>query len=125
MCWMCARRRRPRAGIICWPAWITGCAPTIRRSAWCTHSSSTRAPDEPQGDSPMPLIAPPLDTEKFEDIFRQARLRIPRYTPEWTDFNESDPGITLLQLFAWLTEMMLYKMNQVPERNYIKFLQLL
>ncbi len=73
----------------------------------------------------MPLIAPPLDTEKFEDIFKQARLRIPRYTPEWTDFNESDPGITLLQLFAWLTEMMLYKLNQVPDRNYIKFLQLL
>jgi len=73
----------------------------------------------------MPLIAPPLDIEKFEDIFKQARLRIPRYAPEWTDFNESDPGITLLQLFAWLTEMMLYKMNQVPDRNYIKFLQLL
>jgi predicted phage baseplate assembly protein len=72
----------------------------------------------------MPLIAPELDTAKFEDILKEARLRIPRYTPEWTDFNESDPGITLLQLFAWLTEMMLYKMNQVPERNYIKFLQL-
>lgn len=75
--------------------------------------------------NPVPLIAPELDTSKFEEIFKEARLRIPRYTPEWTDFNESDPGITLLQLFSWLTEMMLYKMNQVPERNYIKFLQLL
>lgn len=73
----------------------------------------------------MPLEAPELDTRKFEDLMREAKLRIPRYTPEWTDYNESDPGITLTQLFAWLTEMMLYQMNRVPERNYIKFLQLL
>jgi predicted phage baseplate assembly protein len=73
----------------------------------------------------MPLEAPKLDRRTFDDIYREAMLRIPRYTPEWTDFNDSDPGITLLQLYAWLTEMMLYEMNRVPERNYIKFLQLL
>ena len=72
----------------------------------------------------MPLTAPELDDRTFDQIFKEARLRVPRYTPEWTDFNDSDPGITLLQLFAWLTEMMLYRMNQVPERNYRKFLQL-
>lgn len=73
----------------------------------------------------MPLEAPQLDTRTFEELVQLARLRIPRYAPEWTDFNDSDPGITLVQLFAWLTEMMLYQMNQVPERNYIKFLKLL
>lgn len=73
----------------------------------------------------MPLEAPNLDTRTFDDLFSEARLRIPRYTPDWTDFNESDPGITLVQLFAWLTELMLYQMNQIPARNYIKFLQLL
>lgn len=73
----------------------------------------------------MPLEAPELDNRKFEDLLREAQLRIPRYTPEWTDYNESDPGIALAQLFAWLTEMMLYQMNRVPERSYIKFLQLL
>ncbi len=73
----------------------------------------------------MPLEAPKLDTRTFEELVQLARLRIPRYTPEWTDFNESDPGITLVQLFAWLTEMTLYQMNRVSERNYIKFLQLL
>lgn len=73
----------------------------------------------------MPLEAPELDIRKFEDLVREAQLRIPRYAPEWTDYNESDPGITLVQLFAWLTEMMLYQMNRVPERNYLKFLQLL
>lgn len=73
----------------------------------------------------MPLQPPMLDDLKFDEIKRLALLRIPRYTPEWTDFNESDPGITLIELFAWLTEQMLYRMNQVPERNYLKFLQLL
>ena len=73
----------------------------------------------------MPLEAPVLDSRRFEEIFEQARLRIPRYTPEWRDWNESDPGITLLQLFAWLTEMQLYELNRVPDRSYIKFLQLL
>jgi len=73
----------------------------------------------------MPLEAPKLDTRTFEQIFAAARLRIPRYTPEWTDFNESDPGITLLQLFSWLTELQLYELNRVPDRSYVKFLQLL
>jgi predicted phage baseplate assembly protein len=73
----------------------------------------------------MPLKAPDLDTRSFEEIFEELRLRIPRYAPEWTDFNESDPGITMLQLFSSLSEMMLYQMNRIPERNYIKFLQLL
>jgi predicted phage baseplate assembly protein len=73
----------------------------------------------------MPLQAPKLDTRTFEELYNEARLRIPRYAPEWTDFNDSDPGITLVQLFAWLTDMMLYQLNRVPERNYIKFLKLL
>ena len=73
----------------------------------------------------MPLKAPELDDRTYDQLRRQALLRIPRYTPEWTDFNESDPGVTLLELFAWLSETLLFRMNQVPERNYVKFLQLL
>ncbi|HEY0606881.1 MAG TPA: putative baseplate assembly protein [Herpetosiphonaceae bacterium] len=73
----------------------------------------------------MPLQAPELDDRTFEQLVELARLRIPRYTREWTDFNDSDPGMTLVQLFAWLSEMLLHKLNQVPDRNYIKFLQLL
>src|SRR5689334_13306639 len=73
----------------------------------------------------MPLDAPILDNRKFEDLLAEARLQIPRYNPDWTDFNESDPGITLVQLFAWFTELMLYQFNQVPDLNYIKFLQLI
>lgn len=73
----------------------------------------------------MPLQAPLLDDRRFADLVAQARTLIPRYAPEWTDFNESDPGITLLQLFAWMTDILIYRLNQVPELNYIKFLQLL
>lgn len=73
----------------------------------------------------MPLTPPKLDDRAFETLFEEARSRIPRFLPEWTDWNESDPGITLLQLHAWLTETVLYRLNQVPELHFIKFLQLL
>jgi predicted phage baseplate assembly protein len=73
----------------------------------------------------MPLTAPPLDNMAYADIVAQAKLLIPRYAPEWTNFNESDPGITLMELFAWMTEISIYRLNQVPDLNYIKFLQLI
>lgn len=72
---------------------------------------------------------PQIDDRRFEDILAEVRTRIARYTPEWTpvwtDVNDSDPGITLAQLFAWLSELLIYRMNKVPELNYIKFLQLI
>lgn len=73
----------------------------------------------------MPLTAPNLDDMQYSDIVSQAQTLIPRYAPEWTNFNNSDPGMTLVQLFAWMTEIVIYRLNQVPDRNYIKFLQLL
>ncbi len=73
----------------------------------------------------MPLTAPNLDDRQFADIAAQAKTLIPRYAPEWTNFNESDPGITLVELFAWMTEILTYRLNQVPDLNYIKFLQLI
>jgi predicted phage baseplate assembly protein len=73
----------------------------------------------------MPLTAPNLDDMQYADIVSQAQALIPRYTPEWTNFNNSDPGMTLVQLFAWMTEILIYRLNQVPDLNYIKFLQLL
>lgn len=72
----------------------------------------------------MPLPEINLDDRKFEDLFNEARRRIPAYTPEWTDHNDSDPGITLLQLAAFLQEMIIWRLNQVPAKNYQKFLEL-
>ncbi len=74
----------------------------------------------------MPLPEPILDDLRFQqDLVDEARRRIIRYCPEWTDYNLSDPGITLIELFAWMTEMIVYRLNRVPEKNYIKFLELL
>jgi predicted phage baseplate assembly protein len=74
----------------------------------------------------MPLPTPNLDDLRFQrDLVDEARRRIVRYCPEWTDYNLSDPGITLIELFAWMTEMLVYRLNRVPEKNYIEFLELL
>jgi predicted phage baseplate assembly protein len=74
----------------------------------------------------MPLEdwSPNLDDRTAEDIVEEVKLRIPRYTQEWTDWNEHDPGITLIQLFAWMTELIIYRLNQVPDKNFIEFLRL-
>lgn len=66
-----------------------------------------------------------LDDRKFKDLVEECLQRIPRYCPEWTNYNPSDPGITLIELFAWLTDQMLLRFNQVPRRNYVAFLELL
>ena len=74
----------------------------------------------------MTLNAPNLDDLRFQrDLVDEARKRIIHYCPEWTDYNLSDPGITLIELFAWMTELLAYRLNRVPEKNYIKFLEML
>jgi hypothetical protein len=73
----------------------------------------------------MPLEAPQLDSRTFEDLVREARERIPRFTPEWTNLNDSDPGMTLVKLQAWLTETILFELNRLPQAAYIKFLNLI
>ena len=68
---------------------------------------------------------PKLDDRKWEDLVREAVDLIPQYCPEWTNHNASDPGITLLELFAWLIEVLLYRLNRVGEKNYLAFLNLM
>jgi predicted phage baseplate assembly protein len=71
-----------------------------------------------------PIPAPNLDDRSFQDIVDEAKRLIPRYTPEWTNHNVSDPGVALIELFAWMSEMVLYRVNQVPDRLYVHFLNL-
>lgn len=74
----------------------------------------------------MTDFAPNLDDLRFQkDLVDEARRRIIQYCPEWTDYNLSDPGITLIELFAYMTEMQVYRLNRVPERNYLKFLEMM
>jgi predicted phage baseplate assembly protein len=75
----------------------------------------------------MPLsdALPQIDDRQFDDLVAEAKTRIPRYTTEWTDFNSGDAGFALVELFAWMTELTIFRLNQVPLLNYIKFLQLI
>ncbi|MGY6502398.1 MAG: putative baseplate assembly protein [Acidimicrobiales bacterium] len=72
----------------------------------------------------MALPSPDLDDRRFQDLVDEAKRLIPRYCPEWTNHNLSDPGVALIELFAWMSEMVLYRLNQVPDRYYTKFLEL-
>jgi predicted phage baseplate assembly protein len=71
------------------------------------------------------IPSPKLDDREFDDIVAEALRLIPRYAPEWTNHNPSDPGITLVELAAWMTDLILYRLNRVPEKNYVAFLNLL
>jgi hypothetical protein len=76
---------------------------------------------------PLDQQAPTIDDRQFDDIVEEIKTRIARYAPEWvwTDYNDSDPGMTLAHLVAWLSEIMIYRMNKVPDLNYIRFLEML
>ena len=68
---------------------------------------------------------PNLDDRRWLDLVEEGKALIPALSPQWTDHNASDPGITLLELFAWVAEMDVYQLNRVPERHRLKFLSLL
>jgi len=72
----------------------------------------------------MPLPSPELDDRSFQSLVDEAKRLIPRFTPEWTNHNLSDPGVALIELFAWMSELVLYRVNQVPERLYTHFLNM-
>ncbi|WP_150275699.1 hypothetical protein [Paenibacillus tepidiphilus] len=73
----------------------------------------------------MALPIPNLDDLDFEQLVADAKSLIPLYAPEWTNYNPSDPGITLVELFAWFSEMVLYRLDQVTDASKQEFLKLL
>ena len=73
----------------------------------------------------MPIIPPRLDDRTYNDLVDEVLARIPAHTPEWTDPRQGDPGVTLVELFAWLTDALLYRVNLIPERQRLVFLRLL
>jgi Baseplate J-like protein len=73
----------------------------------------------------MPLTVPSLDDRTYADLVREGIELIPRYARRWTNHNASDPGITFLELFAYVTEIFLYRLDRVSDDNKRKFLKLL
>ncbi|MEM7557195.1 MAG: baseplate protein J [Cyanobacteria bacterium P01_A01_bin.84] len=73
----------------------------------------------------MPLPLPNLDDHTYADLVESAISQISVEYPEWTDYNPSDTGIILIELLAWLSEMTLYRVNQIGDENYASFLSLL
>jgi predicted phage baseplate assembly protein len=73
----------------------------------------------------MTLPVPNLDDRTFQDIVDEAKRLIPTYCPEWTNHNLTDPGVALIELFAWMTELSLFRLNQVPDKFYTHMLNML
>jgi hypothetical protein len=73
----------------------------------------------------MPIPLPNLDDRTYAELTAEARALIPSLQPAWTNHNPSDPGIVLVELLAWLTEMLLFQVNEIPAVNTEKFLKLL
>lgn len=72
----------------------------------------------------MPIKLPEIDNRTFDDLMKEMTASIPRYSREWTNFNPSDPGITVLELLSWISEGLIYRADRVPEKSYVNFLKL-
>jgi predicted phage baseplate assembly protein len=70
------------------------------------------------------LPLPQLDDRDFQSLVDEARTRIAHTCPAWNEHNVSDPGITLIELFAWMTDMLVYRVNRLPEKAQIALLDL-
>jgi predicted phage baseplate assembly protein len=73
----------------------------------------------------MVLPAPNLDDRRFQQLVDEAKRYVQQSCPEWTDHNVSDPGVTLIETFAHMVDQLVYRLNRVPEKNYLAFLDLL
>ncbi|MDB5897431.1 MAG: putative rane protein [Ramlibacter sp.] len=72
----------------------------------------------------MPLPKPTLDNRRFDQLFGEGRSLLPRLAPAWTDQNYSDPGITLLDLGAWLSEQQIYRLDRTSDEALRAFVRL-
>jgi predicted phage baseplate assembly protein len=73
----------------------------------------------------MVLPAPHLDDRDFQSLVDDAKRLVQQRSPEWTDHNVSDPGVTLIEAFAQMVDQLIYRLNRVPDRHYVKFLELI
>ena len=72
----------------------------------------------------MPLPMPVLDNRTWTELIAEGRALIPNASRKWTDHNAHDPGITLMELFAWLSEMLIFRLDRVSPAKVRAFLRL-
>ncbi|MFI8948071.1 putative baseplate assembly protein [Streptomyces sp. NPDC053750] len=72
----------------------------------------------------MSLPSPNLDDRRFQQFVDDAKRYIQQRAPEWTDHNVSDPGVTLIETVAHMADQIVYRLNRVPEKNHLAFLDL-
>lgn len=73
----------------------------------------------------MGLTIPNLDRYDFETLKKEAMAKLPAYSSRWTEYNASDPGVTILELLAWMADINSYRLNHLGEEHYLAFLSLL
>ncbi|MFT2016852.1 putative baseplate assembly protein [Streptomyces sp. 796.1] len=73
----------------------------------------------------MTLPSPHLDDRRFQGLVDEAKRMVQQRCPEWTDHNVSDPGVTLIEAFATMVDQLIYRLNRVPDKNYLAFLDLI
>src|SRR5690349_5690265 len=73
----------------------------------------------------MVLPTPDLDDRDFQSLVDEAKRLVQKTSPEWTDHNVSDPGVTLIEAFAQMVDQLIYRLNRIPDRHYVKFLELI
>src|SRR5215472_2953394 len=73
----------------------------------------------------MVLPAPKLDDRDFQQLVDSAKRLVQTRCPQWTDHNVSDPGVTLIEAYAQMVDQLIYRLNRVPDRHYVKFLELI
>lgn len=82
----------------------------------------------------MTTTAPPIDTRTASDVTSQVKALIQSYAPAYTG-DGTDPvtgelipdplGGALIGIFSRLTELIVQRLNQVPDKNFLAFLDLL
>jgi hypothetical protein len=73
----------------------------------------------------LQLTVPNLDDLKWRDFVEDGRSSAPAWSPAWTNHNVSDPGITLVELFAYFSEQLVYQLNRISDAEVCAFLRLI
>ena len=66
-----------------------------------------------------------LQNKTYEDLIQEARTQIPLYSKEWTNYNPSDPGVTILENISAYTILQQAYMGETTNATKEKLFALL